>query len=139
MDASVKTEHDNWNLLHRLFLAPNVEPSAQVASFLIEAGVDVNARDRRLWTPLHFAARAKSTDCMRVMLRAGAEVDAENDEGVTPLRLTLSSRPFSKSAIELLISHGADIGHEKDGVSVREFASRVSHGDDEWVIGCFNQ
>jgi ankyrin repeat protein len=54
---------------------------------LIRAGVNVNARDSRNLTPLHFALASEtpSVAVVRALLAAGADVNARDDTGETPL------------------------------------------------------
>lgn len=56
---------------------------------LIELGADVRAAGAPIGTPLHAAADAKRAENAELLLRAGAEVDARNAEGLTPLELAL--------------------------------------------------
>ena len=58
-------------------------------------------------TPLHWAVRAGSIDCLRWLLRHGAEVDAETSTDRTPLHL--ASERGNVEAIWLLAEHGADL------------------------------
>jgi ankyrin repeat protein len=87
-----------------LFDAPN----KAVAELLLDSGADVNARDSRLFTPLHIAAGGFTNrkDVVEVLLARGAEVNARDDLGMTPLYLMASSSQTSK--MELLLDHGAD-------------------------------
>lgn len=45
--------------------------------------------NEELWTdrgtPLHFAVQGDCTECVRMLLDAGLEIDAENGDGITPL------------------------------------------------------
>lgn len=49
-------------------------------TLLLESGVDVNARDRYGWTPLHFAARKPNFDNVEALLKAKADPNAESTE-----------------------------------------------------------
>ena len=74
----------NYTLLHDACSYNQVE----VVKLLIEAGSDVNARSRNQNTPLHLAAHHHAgggVASARVLLRAGAAVNAENNIGETPL------------------------------------------------------
>ena len=54
---------------------------------LLDAGSDVNSRDRVEWTPLHFAIYSdqNNEECARLLINAGATVDARCGQGRTPL------------------------------------------------------
>ena len=52
-------------------------------------GAEVNATDRKGWTPLHFAlARWPTVEIVEILLDHGADPTAADDEGATPLHRT---------------------------------------------------
>lgn len=60
---------------------------ADVAALLIEAGADLNTRNKFGNTPLSgalFNVRDREGEVVRVLLDAGADPDAENNYGVSP-------------------------------------------------------
>jgi hypothetical protein len=56
---------------------------------LLELGADVNAAGGSVGTPLHAAADSKQVEHAAKLLARGADVDARNAEGLTPLELAL--------------------------------------------------
>ena len=56
-----------------------------VASLLLSAGANTEARDNYGETPLHTAARGKLLDVMQSLVAAGANVNARTKTGETPL------------------------------------------------------
>lgn len=54
-----------------------------VARLLIDAGADVNGRQRHGWTPLHSAAANGDGDLIDRLVAAGADAAATNDDGKT--------------------------------------------------------
>jgi uncharacterized protein len=54
-----------------------------VAGLLIDAGADVNARQRHGWTPLHSAAANGDGQLVDRLIAAGADPTATNDDGKT--------------------------------------------------------
>lgn len=56
-----------------------------VAEYLVQNGADVNARDKRGFSPLHFAAKTGNVDVLTLLLNAGAEVGAQNILGNIPM------------------------------------------------------
>ena len=129
LDVNAKTEGDNWNFLHRALVSVTRAADPSMIEHLVKRGVDVNARDSHMWTPLHFAARLKNVEAMRILLDGGAEIDPINDEGATPLRLTLLSLPLDLGATGFLLSRGANANLEIDGCSVRRLAETLAHGE----------
>ena len=100
--ARQRTEKEEWNLLHMALLAPKDRTPIAVLEYLLQLGVEVNAKDCYGNTPLNYAARAKYVEAMRLLLDRGASIDLANNDGVTPLRQTLLSKPYSVAATELL-------------------------------------
>jgi uncharacterized protein len=97
---------------------------AEVAAALIEAGADVNARTplnelpERLpavryfveipvagLTPVMFAARAGAVSALRVLIEAGADIDATSPEGFSPIVIALDNLHFD--AARVLVEAGA--------------------------------
>jgi len=77
------------------------EDRMECVHLLVDAGTDVNARDKDGNTPLHetFVPLVEEE-----LLRIGADVNARNNEGETPIFNT-----FDDSAISLFIQNGADL------------------------------
>jgi len=94
---------------------------------LVESGVDVNVR--YYWrvedndadttypqsgeTPLHIAARRNSTGAALLLLEAGAEIDAFDDNGENVVLAALYGR--ANDTLELLIAHGAPLDAPEQG------------------------
>jgi ankyrin repeat protein len=51
---------------------------------LLKVGVDPNVRERGGYTPLHVSAHNGDIEILRSLLMAGADLDAQNDDGKTP-------------------------------------------------------
>jgi ankyrin repeat protein len=79
--------------------------SLDTLAFLIDAGADVNARNRRGTTPLHWAVHDEAK--VRVLLKHGAGVDARQAEGRTPL-YQAASLGNGAPIVRLLLAAGAD-------------------------------
>ena len=64
------------------------QPMAQAAArLLLDAGVDVNARNEGDFTALHCAAFTGVNELVRLFVQQGAEIDARDWRGRTPFRL----------------------------------------------------
>jgi ankyrin repeat protein len=84
--------------------SPNIEEVKR----LIEAGADTKTRDEIGWTPLHYAAYNGYTEAAKVLIQAGAGLEAKTwDSERTPLNLAaIHGRTGS---IKALIRAGADL------------------------------
>ena len=98
---------DNWNLLHLALVTVTEPPKPEVVRHLIGLGVDVNARDRRQWTPLHFAARTKNAAVVKLLIEAGGDVHAKDNEGITPMHRYVLGDPVTLEVLELFLAAGA--------------------------------
>ncbi|HEX4792347.1 MAG TPA: ankyrin repeat domain-containing protein [Humisphaera sp.] len=79
--------------------------SIAVAELLLDHHADVNARGWMGATPLHEAAQRGAADIAELLLRAGAEVNAQRTERLdTPLHWAAN-----ESVAQLLAQHGAEI------------------------------
>ena len=71
---------------------------------LIQRGTDLERKDRAEWTALHYAY--SEIEATKELLEAGADVDAINSEGSTPL--LLASQDLCLQVMELLVNAKAD-------------------------------
>ncbi|RHY89155.1 hypothetical protein DYB35_011935 [Aphanomyces astaci] len=69
-------------------------------------GPDINSRSADNLTALHYAARGGHTECMRILLEAGANPNVEDERHVTPLHLA-SVGGFGLG-VKLLLDNKAD-------------------------------
>ncbi len=79
----------------------------EVVRFLLGHGADVHAvaRNPMRVQPLHAATAARSVESVRLILEAGADPDAEQQEGWTALMV--ARRHDDQEIVELLLAHGA--------------------------------
>ena len=97
--------------------------NAEMLEYLLENGLKdkVNARDCVGATPLHKACRrSKSSECVRLLLEAGADVHAKlqgdcKRPGQTPLHAAVDFQPeHDYETVRLLIEAGADVNAAAD-------------------------
>lgn len=92
-----------------LYAAGNEGPAdgAEVVPTLLRAGAEVDARDRVMrCTALHMAARRGNGAVATALLDGGADIEAKDRRGDTPLRRAVNC---GKTAVaELLLLRGAD-------------------------------
>ncbi|QYT02972.1 Protein SSH4 [Trichoderma simmonsii] len=84
---------------------------------LLEAGASEDARVASPdgYTPLHFAVSnsqgySQYLEAARILLEFGADVNATNDRGRTPLHIAICSEDQDDPMVQLLLNFGADIG-----------------------------
>jgi hypothetical protein len=80
----------------------------------LAAGADVNVKDKRGFTPLHWASISGHKEAVELLIDNGADVNAMKGGGGTPLSYAASWG--HKEIAELLIANGADV-NVKDAFS----------------------
>ena len=69
--------------------APNAKNYPVVAKLLLDAGAEVDSRDRDGWTPLYAAAACGESEIVKVLIAGGADVNVRDaGTGAMPLRAT---------------------------------------------------
>lgn len=81
--------------------------TCEMMVMLIKAGADVNCASKQGCRPLHLVAlRSGSEKCIQKLLENGADIDAQNNEGMTPLVCACSQSRLSNA--RFLIACGAN-------------------------------
>jgi ankyrin repeat protein len=84
-----------------------------ITSLLLKCAADTNALDKGHATSLHWAAFKGRLEIARILLYHGANANAKNDQGETPLHLVSRGKCDSPEVgvliVCLLLEHGADI------------------------------
>ena len=110
----------NWKK-HIKAVGPNqalfdAEPAKQI-TMALNAGGDINARDKDGWTPLMCAAIDGNTEMVKNLIDLGADVNARDNNGKTPLHCL-----WDVESGQLLIEHGADVNaRDNDGETLIHF------------------
>lgn len=123
-------------LLHEVSTSfQSFEPVQPIIRALVEAGADIEAKDREGWTPLLQAAGPPqpNLEALQTLLELGADVNA-NIEGLSPLHLAVyeRSRP---GEVALLITHGADVhARDREGITPLHFAAARGLTEDVRVL-----
>jgi ankyrin repeat protein len=103
---------------------------AEATHVLIEAGAAVDAYTRNAFAnqPLHAAAAGRHHEVCRILLAAGANVDATQHGGYTPLHE--AAQHGDVELAELFLSAGADPSmRTDDGATPAETAEAAGHAD----------
>lgn len=75
---------------------------------LVKSAYDVNGTDDRQRTPLHYAVSLENTEYVNALLDAGAEINAQDEFGLTPF-FTFIDGGGSIAFADFLLSKGADV------------------------------
>jgi ankyrin repeat protein len=78
-----------------------------MVSFLIDNGADANATLDTLESPLHWAVASGETLKVKLLIKAGAIVNWQDNLGYTPLHWAVYKDLLEVT--QILINHGADI------------------------------
>lgn len=116
-----------------LMLAVSADEDAdpRMAAFLIGKGANVHlAEGGESLTALHFAAREAREDLVRVLLAAGADVNAQDSLGYTPLHHVVTAANSEPTLVSLLLEHGADSNKKENrGLSPIDLAKESGRSD----------
>ena len=120
LDWAIRGKHTEIaDLLRKHGGKSGAEDSIQVAASVgniqavkqhLAAGTDVNAKEEDLlgWTPLHYAVSLVYLEVAELLIAKGADVNAKNDGGETPLDKAKNKPKIT----DLLRKHGGKTGEE---------------------------
>ena len=104
------------------------------AKIMIEAGADVNARDKQGITPLMFGSAFSTPELVKLLIAKKADVTAKDEEGNTPLAWAVMHSDKVEN-IQLLIKAGADVNAvTSSGFTV--LMSALVNNDNVGIIRC---
>jgi len=106
----------------------------EIVQMLLDKGADPMVRSRLRHTPLHFACAGRAVAAASLLLRAGADVNAQDEEGGTPLMAAVKGvsdgedeEPGEESCavlLRLLFEYRCDASlFDRDGRSALHFAA----------------
>nr|WCB86979.1 CPPV168 ankyrin repeat protein [Cooks petrelpox virus] len=82
--------------------------NADMLLFLIELGLDINIKDKKGKTALHYACDSiNSIETVKEIMKYGADINIKDRKGLTPLHLACKYGDLELSKV--LIEYGADI------------------------------
>ena len=126
MDSRLTRTHDSdgWTPLH---LAAHYG-HADIVSIMLHnnAPVDIRSTNTMANTPLHAALAGRRNDVWKMLIEAGADVNARQHGGWVPLHAAAANG--DREMVELLIARGADRAAINDaGVSAAALARERGH------------
>ena len=126
MDSRLTRTHDSdgWTPLH---LAAHYG-HADIVSIMLHnnAPVDIRSTNTMANTPLHAALAGRRNDVSKMLIEAGADVNARQHGGWVPLHAAAANG--DREMVELLIARGADRAAVNDaGVSAAAIARERGH------------
>ena len=96
--------------IHQAVFDGNIEAIKQH----LDAGAEVDAKDDKfVGTFLHWAAAGGQNEIVELLIAKGADVNATDGDGDTPLHLA-GNNTATKEIAELLIAKGADVNARDD-------------------------
>jgi ankyrin repeat protein len=126
MDSRLTRTHDSdgWTPLH---LAAHYG-HADIVSIMLHnnAPVDIRSTNTMANTPLHAALAGRRNDVSKMLIEAGADVNARQHGGWVPLHAAAANG--DREMVDLLIARGADRAAINDaGVSAAAIARERGH------------
>jgi serine/threonine-protein phosphatase 6 regulatory ankyrin repeat subunit A/serine/threonine-protein phosphatase 6 regulatory ankyrin repeat subunit B len=116
-------------------------PSLELVKYLVEHGADVNAKDEKNMTALHYAAILYLSEIFMYLVEHGADINEKDENNRTALHYAAERGLLE--IVKYLVKHGADINakDEKNKTALHYAAKRglskivrylVQHGANEW-------
>lgn len=100
-------EHEDWYEAERLHRAAEDGDILEIERLLL-SGYDVNLFDDLGHTPLHRAVLSKQYNAAQVLLRHGADVNANDDATIGETPLALAVQGEHSKMVCLMLESGAD-------------------------------
>jgi uncharacterized protein len=112
---------EGWTALH-------LAATAEIAAILLDAGADINARNRHKFagpgnSPLSAAVYQDRRDVVRLLIDRGADVNQGDNAGFTPLHLAVALGRIEAAGI--LLESGADANARTNMTGGKQWANKT--------------
>ena len=105
-----KERVEKIDTLTELHLCRDNNDVEKAVEIVLNEGVDINIPGKSNRTPLLWASPSASGEFMKTLIDLGADVNAQRtDDKVAPLCLAVDWNNYM--AVDILLKHGADVGH----------------------------
>ena len=106
---------------------------------LLALGADIDVRNYKGKTALHYAAKAGFLKVINLLIKRGAPLDATDNDGETPLfdaiRSTIKDSQKQRAALEALLIAGANLNvKNKKGLTPLQVAQRMRRAEAKKVV-----
>ena len=123
-----ETEEEETDLSSALIQAITAD-CTEAVEFLLFLGADPNCTSANGTTPLILACRNNSIRIAKLLLRAEANVNAQDKLDTTALKVVCSLKTPNKGLVELLVESGAQLVVPGEKIVALEIATQKGHAD----------
>ena len=123
-----ETEEEETDLSSALIQAITAD-CTEAVEFLLFLGADPNCTSANETTPLILACWNDSIVIARLLLRAGANINAQDKQGATALEMICGAQKSNKEFVTLLIQFGAQLIISDEKLSALAIATMAGHLD----------
>jgi len=113
IESLYETDEYGFQLIHRIAEGENNSGGGTLSDLrkllIIDPTFDIDVKTNAGQTPLHLACEAGKPYMVSFLLEKGADIEAQDEEGMTPI---FSALKGSNKALEILCENGANINHK---------------------------
>ena len=133
-DIDARNDHG----LTALMLAAKHNPNVEITNALVEENADIEVQDNEGLRALHHAANSGNSAAAESLVKAGAEIDARDENSRTPLIHAAIGFCPELDTFEILVNAGADVNARDDwGYSALDYmkARMEANIGEECLVG----
>ena len=123
-----ETEEEETDLSSALIQAITAD-CTEAVEYLLFLGADPNCTSANGTTPLILACWNNSIRIAKLLLKAEANVNAQDKQGTTALKVVCSLKTPNKGLVELLVESGAQLVVPGEEIVALEIATSEGHAD----------